>query len=136
MKMILKAAALLFMLGSTAMASEPFKEMTVGVPVKSITEAEAWYKNFLGSDVEIMRPVPGVIELKASNGVWIQLFEVEDPASAGAILRFLVDDMESAQAARAAHNIDTGEAVVVPEVVTFSEFADPDGNGLGFYALP
>ena len=136
MKMILKAAALLFMLGSTAMASEPFKEMTVGVPVKSITEAEAWYKNFLGSDVEIMRPVPGVIELKASNGVWIQLFEVEDPASAGAVLRFLVNDMESAQAARAAHNIDTGEAVVVPAVVTFSEFTDPDGNGLGFYALP
>ena len=80
--------------------------------------------------------MPGVVELKATNGVWIQLFEVEDPASAGAVLRFLVDDMESAQAARTAHNIDTGEAVVVPEVVTFSEFTDPDGNGLGFYALP
>jgi predicted enzyme related to lactoylglutathione lyase len=124
-------------LGSTGVVmAEPFNEITVGVPVPSLAEAQDWYGKFLGPDVESIEPAPGVIEYKAAPGSWVQIFEVENHQPSGAVVRFLVEDMAVAQAVRAEAGIDTGEAIEVPGIVTYSEFADPFGNGLGFYALP
>lgn len=125
------------LVATTGFASaEPFREITVGVPVSSIAEAETWYLNFLGADTEIMRPFPGVVEFKVAPDTWVQLFEVENQQPSGAVIRFLVDDMEAAQSARFDRGIDTGESIEVPGVVTYSEFADPFGNALGLYDLP
>jgi predicted enzyme related to lactoylglutathione lyase len=124
-------------LAMTGFASaEPFQEITVGVPVTSIAEAEAWYLNLLGSDVEVIKPFPGVVEFKVAPGVWLQIFETEDQQPSGAVIRFLVDDIETTQSQRADVGINTGEAIEIPNVVAFSEFADPDGNALGLYDLP
>jgi len=121
---------------STGMAAaEPFQEVTIGVPVSSISDAEAWYINLLGTDVEILRPFPGVVEFKVAPGVWFQIFEADDQQPAGAIVRFLVDDIDAIQRESAQAGIETGEAIQIPNVVTFSEFADPDGYALGFYDL-
>jgi len=135
MRGLFKVLAISLALSGSALA-EPFKEMTVGIPVTSIGEAETWYVKFLGADTEIIKPFPGVIELKAAPNVWLQLYEAEGEATSGAVIRFLVEDMAQAQAARAEVGINTGEAIVVPDVVTYSEFVDPFGNALGFYALP
>ncbi|MGJ8616727.1 MAG: VOC family protein [Sulfitobacter sp.] len=122
---------------TTGLASaEPFRETTVGIPVSSIAEAETWYFDFFGADTEVMRPVPGIVEFKVSPGTWVQLFEAENQQPSGAIIRFLVDDMEAAQAARFEQGINTGEAIEIPGVVTYSEFTDPFGNALGLYDLP
>ena len=136
MHKLIKSAAVFFALTGFASASEPFTEVTVGVPVASISEAEAWYKSFLGPDTEMFSPVPGIVEFKVAPGVWLQIFEPEEGQAAGSVVRFKVANMADAQASRAAAEIDTGQAIEVPGVVTFSEFADPDGNGLGFYQLP
>lgn len=121
----------------TGLASaEPFEEVTVGVPVASIVEAEAWYLNLLGADVEVLKPFPGVVEFKVAPGVWLQIFEIDGQQPSGAIVRFLVDDIEAIQSQRADVGIDTGEAIEVPNVVVFSQFVDPDGNALGLYDLP
>lgn len=135
MRKLFSTTAMLFSLVGTASA-EPFQEVTIGIPVSSIAEAEAWYTSFLGSNVETIKPFPGVVELKASKGVWIQLFETEDKQQSQTIVRFLVDDMAEAQDGRSKLGIDTGTAIEVPGVVTFSEFADPFGNALGLYDLP
>jgi len=50
--------------------TEPFSDVTIGAPVKSFDDAQAWYLNFFGSDVEVLRPIPGVAEFKAASGVW------------------------------------------------------------------
>lgn len=102
----------------------------------SLTEAEAWYSNFLGSDTEVIRPAPGILEFKVAPGVWLQIYEADDQHSSGAIIRFLVEDMEVAQVARAQVGVYTGEAIKIPNVVTFSEFSDPFGNALGICDLP
>jgi len=115
--------------------AEPFQEITVGVPVASITEAEAWYLNLFGSDTEVIRPAPGVVEFKVAPDVWFQIFEPDGQQPSGTIVRFLVDDIEVAQGERAEVGIDTGEAIYVPNVVAYSEFTDPDGNALGLVAL-
>lgn len=124
-------------LAMTGFASaEPFQEVTVGVPVASIVEAEAWYLNLLGSDVEVLKPFPGVVEFKVAPGVWLQIFEADGQQPSGAIIRFLVDDIKATQSQHADVGINTGDAIEIPNVVAFSEFADPDGNALGLYALP
>lgn len=117
-------------------SAEPFEEVTVGVPVASIIEAEAWYLNLLGADVEVLKPFPGVVEFKVAPGVWLQIFEADGQQASGAIVRFLVDDIEAIQSQRADVGINTGEPIEIPNVVAFSEFVDPDGNALGLYDLP
>lgn len=117
-------------------SAEPFREITVGIPVSSAAEAETWYLNFFGADVEVMRPFPGVVEFKAAPGSWVQIYEMENQQPSAATIRFLVDDIGDAQRTRAERGIDTGEAIEIPGVVTYSEFSDPFGNPLGLYDLP
>lgn len=128
------SAAILAMTGFAS--AEPFQEVTVGVPVTSIVEAEAWYLNLLGSDVEVLKPFPGVVEFKVAPGVWLQIFEADGQQPSGSMIKFLVDDIEATQSQRADVGINTGEAIEIPNVVTFSEFVDPDDNALGLYDLP
>ncbi len=125
-----------FALMSSIASAQPFQEVTVGVPVASVAEAEAWYLNLLGTDVDVLRPVPGVVEFMVAPGVWLQIFETDGQQEAGAIVRFLVDDIETVQRQSASAGIATGEPIEIPGVVTFSEFTDPDGNALGLYDLP
>jgi predicted enzyme related to lactoylglutathione lyase len=117
-------------------SAEPFREITVGIPVSSIAEAETWYLNFFGAETEVMRPFPGVVEFKAAPGSWVQIYEMEDQQPSAATVRFLVDDIGDAQRRRAERGINTGEAIEIPGVVTYSEFSDPFGNPLGLYDLP
>ena len=132
--MLRSAVLLLAMIGSAS--AEPFQEVTVGIPVGNMAEAEAWYAKLLGPNAEVVRPVPGVTEFKVAPGVWLQLFEAEDLKASKPIVRFLVDNIASTQAVHAKANIDSGKAVEVPGVVTYSEFTDPFGNALGLYDLP
>lgn len=135
MRLLTLSSLAFFALTSVARA-DPFQEITVGVPVPSLSEAERWYAKFFGTDTEVIRPAPGVVEFKVAPGVWFQLFEADTQQSQGAVVRYQVDDMAAAQTARADAGITTGEAIEIPGVVTYSEFSDPFGNALGFYALP
>lgn len=128
------SAALLVM--TSVAAAEPFNEVTISLPVPSLADAEAWYTKLLGPDVEIARPVPSIVEFKVAPGVWLQLFEVAAQQPTSAIVRFSVDDFSATQSALLAAGINSGEAITIPDVVTYSEFADPYGNSLGLYALP
>ena len=132
----LQAVPIALMLTANVVSADPLQEVTIGVPVSSIVEAEAWYLNFLGAEAEVLKPVPGVVEYKIAPGVWYQIFETESHQPSGTVVRFLVDDMATAQAEWTARGIDTGEAIQIPDVVTYSEFTDPDGNALGLYDLP
>lgn len=135
--MRLLVAAVAFAGASVAPAlSQPFDEITIGIPVPSLESAEAWYRGFLDPDVEVIEPAPGVVEFKVAPGVWLQLLETEGGASTVSIVRFSVEDTEEAQARFSKLGYDTGEAVAIPDVVTFSEFQDPFGNALGLYSVP
>lgn len=135
MRKIAMAFAVSALFGGMAVA-EPFQEVTVGIPVASISEAEAWYLKLLGDDVEILRPGPGVVEFKAAPGVWLQIFEPEKGQPSASVVRFKIDDFPAFQGKILAKGIDTGEVIAVPDTVSFSEFTDPDGNALGLYSVP
>ncbi len=129
-------ASAAFLMMTKFASAERFEEVTVGVPVSSVANAEAWYLDFFGHDTEVLRPVPGVVEFNIAPGFWFQIFETNDPQPSAATVRFLVDDIGVSQAEWAEVGIKTGEPVHVPDVVTFTEFSDPDGNPLGLYDLP
>ena len=133
-RMILFASVFFGMAG--AALAEPFQEVTVGVPVANLAEAEAWYAKLLGPDTEVVRPYPGITEFKVAPGVWFQLFEPEGEAVSKPILRFLVEDIAATQATHASVAINSGKVIEVPGLVTYLEFYDPDGNALGLYDLP
>ena len=128
-------ASVVFGMANAALA-EPFREVTVGVSVANLAEAEAWYAKLLGPDTEVVRPYPGITEFKVAPGGWFQLFEPEGEAVSKPILRFLVDDIAATQATHASVDINSGKVIEVPGLVTYSEFYDPDGNALGLYELP
>lgn len=128
-------ASVFFGVAGAALA-EPFQEVTVGVPVANLAEAEAWYAKLLGPDTEVVRPYPGITEFKVAPGVWLQLFEPEGDAVSKPILRFLVEDIAATQATHASVAINSGKVIEVPGLVTYSEFYDLDGNPLGLYELP
>ncbi|MCF4099733.1 VOC family protein [Maritalea mediterranea] len=131
------AFSILFGLALTASGSaQGFGEATVALPVTSLDEAKAWYGDFLGPDAEMIEPAPGVVELRATPHMWLQLYETEQMPETGAVIRFLVEDMDAAQAKFAEKGIDVGEAIEVPGIVIYSEFTDPFGNGMGLYDLP
>lgn len=52
------SAALLLTAGIAS--ADPFQKATVGVPVSSIVDAEAWYLDYFGADVEMLRPFSSV----------------------------------------------------------------------------
>ncbi|TDQ67308.1 hypothetical protein ATL17_1318 [Maritalea mobilis] len=135
MRVLILSAALGLALASNA-AAQAFSEATVAVPVTSLDEAKIWYGKFLGEDAEIIEPVPGVLEVKATPDMWLQLYETEKMPETGAVIRFLVDDMAAAQASYAEKGIDVGEAIEVPGVVIYSDFTDPFGNAMSLYDLP
>lgn len=47
-----------------------------------------------------------------------------------------VKSIEETQRTGAGVSINMGEAIAIPDVITFSEFSDPDKNVLGLYELP
>lgn len=120
---------------SVALAA-PFDEVTVGLPVPSLDAAVTWYATLLGPGVEMIQPAPGIAEFKIAPSVWLQLFEVDVLQPSNGIIRFSVEDFEATQKALAAADINIGDAIAIPDVVTFSEFTDPFGNALGFYSIP
>lgn len=111
MRGILTAFAACLLLAATA---EPFREVTIGVPVGSIADAEAWYSNLFGGDVEVLRPTPGVVEFKIAPDVWFQIYETESQQPSGTVVRFLVDDIAATQHAGATLGIHMGEAIEIP----------------------
>ena len=82
--------------------AEPFNEVTIGVPVPSLPEAQAWYAKFLGPGSGDCSPCPGIVEFKVAPGVWLQLFEKTGAGAENAIVRFSVKDFAAAQQARKA----------------------------------
>ncbi len=123
MRNLFIATAMLFSIVGAASA-EPFKEVTIGIPVSEILGAEEWYAKFLGPNIEVIKPFPGVVEIKATPNVWLQLFETEEQQPTATVIRFLVSDMAEAQDARSNRDIDTGTAIEIPGVVTYSEFCE------------
>jgi predicted enzyme related to lactoylglutathione lyase len=106
-------------------------EVTVGVPVRDLSKARAWYAQLFGRPPDL-EPVPGVVEFKV-GGWWLQL-EEGTPGGAWAF-RIGVADLDAARELVGTMGVKAGKVVTVPGVIRLFDFRDPDGNLLSFYQL-
>jgi len=92
--------------------------------------ARSWYSRVLerGPDLE---PVDGVAEWQITDSGWLQL--VSDPERAGkSALRIGVTNLAAQIAKLNDAGIPTGAPVVIADMVTVLDIADPDGNEVSY----
>ncbi len=106
--------------------------VTVGLPVRDLAGATAWYNAVLDRRPEL-EPVGGIVEYDF-GGTWIQLMGGQR-GSSGWILRYGVEDLESEQERLRGLGVSVGEVETVPGVISFFDFFDPDGNALSCYQI-
>lgn len=106
--------------------------ITVGLPVKNLSEAQAWYSTFLGGKKTI-QPVSNVFEFEVIQGCWLQL--IEDPALkvGDSSVRFGVSDITAERSRLQSAGIQVGEIQEIPGVIFLLRLNDPFGNRLSLY---
>lgn len=107
--------------------------LTAGLSVLDLDKAVAWYSDVLGFSVNYTLPDMGWAELQTEvAGVTVGLSQVEEvPVGGGATLTFGVHDIDAARAQLEGRDVRfDGDTQVIPEMVKFATFFDPDGNTL------
>lgn len=110
------------------------RSVTVGIPVRDLGEAIAWYRQLVGRGEEL-EPAPGVWELELMPSVWLQLFEQAPEGTNPSILRFEAERIEASHDHVTRLCDDVGAIQDVAGAVRYFEFQDPFGNQLSFYQL-
>lgn len=100
------------------------------ISVKDQAKAEAWYKNLLGRDADII-PFEGVAEWKIAEGAWLQV--TTDPERAGtSTVIFGVTNITKQRKTCDEIGVNLGETVEIPELIKMAEVEDSDANKVVF----
>lgn len=110
----------------------PATSVTIGIPVRDLDAATQWYARVLGKPHDL-EPAPGVREFEIA-GTWVQLGEGR-PGGSSWNLRIGVPDLPAERRRLEQLGVGLGETQTVPGVISFFEFADPDGNSLSCYQV-
>jgi len=105
-----------------------------GIPVSDYAAALAWYERLLGSPpLSFPNPTEAVWELAEHRLVYI----VQRPEHAGhAMHTIIVDDLDTLVAGIAQRGLEPAKREAYPNGVRKITYADPDGNEIGFGAVP
>jgi len=108
---------------------------TVGLPVRDLAAAEAWYRRVFELTAPAVEPAPGVVEI-VLGPIDLQ-FSEEPPERTGAqvTLRLGVEDASADYERLTGLGLALGPLEHVPGVVDYFDFVDPDGNALSLYSL-
>lgn len=109
-----------------------FASSTLSLPVSNLQKSIDWYQQLLG-EVEGFSPAEGVYEFQLNESTWLQFFEGEP--SNGAILRLEVEVIKDHHDRLVKLGLSPSPVELVPNVVSYFDFKDPDGNLLSFYML-
>ena len=93
--------------------------VTIGVSVRDVDAARAWYERVLGKVADI-EPDPGIVEFEVHPGSWLQLY-IGDRT----VFRIGVKDVEAARDRLVTMGIGVGPIERVEGVIAFVEFSDP-----------
>ena len=107
--------------------------VTIGIPVSDLQAASRWYEQILDKPPDI-EPVPGIREFEIA-GTWIQLDEGQ-PVRGNWTLRIGVTDLNAERQRLEKLGLKLGETRTVPDVISYFNFYDPDGNRLSCYQEP
>ncbi|WP_253867599.1 VOC family protein [Mycobacterium sp. GA-1285] len=107
-----------------------FNDVAAVVATGDYAAARSWYSDVIGREPDL-EPIEGVAEWQIAATAWLQL--MEDHARAGrSAVRIGVDDLDAQIAELADRGIETGEVVVIADLVRVVDVLDPDGNEVSF----
>jgi len=107
-----------------------FNDIAAVIATKDYANARTWYVRIIGREPDL-EPIDGVGEWQIAATAWLQLAEDHDRAGKTAV-RLGVDDLAAQIAALHAEGIETGEPVVIADMVKVVDVADLDGNEVSF----
>ncbi len=110
--------------------------LNCALSVVDLKKSIAWYTDLLGFELLYHLEEMGWCELATPvTGVTLGLSQVEAvEGKGGATLTFGVSDIEAARATLEAADVRfDGDTAVIPDMVKYATFFDPDGNTLMFY---
>lgn len=107
-----------------------FNDVAAVVATADIVAARSWYCEVMGRGPDL-EPIDGVAEWQITATAWLQLMEDHTRAGRSAV-RIGVDDLDAQITELARLGIDTGEVVVIADLVKVVDVVDPDGNEVSF----
>ena len=106
--------------------------VTVGVPVRDLDSAIAWYQRALELGDPDQIPMPGIVEFDL-GAFWLQLFVSPEAAgSTGLSLNVSVESASGEHARLAALGLTVSEFQRFEGAVEYFELTDLDGNTIAF----
>jgi predicted enzyme related to lactoylglutathione lyase len=108
----------------------PVNDIAAVVATRDFATARSWYSHVLGRDPDL-EPMDGVAEWQITATAWLQLVEDAERAGKSAV-RFGVSDLAAQIAELNDAGIATAEPVVIADMVTVVDIADPDGNEVSY----
>jgi hypothetical protein len=116
------------------MKTNDIKSVTIGMPVKKITEATNWYRK-LFPDREEATPMEGIWEILIMPSVWLQLFESDAKENSSKSINLETNDILLSRKLVMSLGVKAGEIEIVPNIIQYFEFSDPFGNNFSFIQL-
>ncbi|MFC4555374.1 VOC family protein [Georgenia faecalis] len=108
------------------------KAVTVGIPVRDLERAVAWYRSALELGEPNLRPMDGLAEFNLGP-FWLQLALAPELAGiAGISVNISVDDATAEHRRFTEMGLQVTPVQRFEGVVEFFELIDLDGNAIGF----
>jgi len=108
------------------------KDTITEIRVRDITASREWYTLLFGKPPDL-EPFPGNVEFKI-GGAWVQIVKGEVKPSSWTIL-FEVRDLARERERIVKAGINAPEIQSVPEVISWFDLGDPDGNQMRWFQV-
>jgi predicted enzyme related to lactoylglutathione lyase len=108
------------------------KETIVVIAVSDLSKSREWYSRLFGKEPDL-EPFPGNVEFKL-GGAWVQISHGEVHDSSWSLqleVRNISRERERLQDA----GIMAGEIKTVPDVISYFDLKDPDGNTMRWFQV-
>ncbi len=108
------------------------KDMIVEIQVSDLPRSREWYSRLFGKGPDL-EPFKGNVEFKIGGG-WVQIVAGK-PLSSTWNLQIEVVDLPRERQRLREVGIDATEIKGVPNVISYFDLKDPDGNGMRWFQV-
>ena len=107
-------------------------EVITVIKVANLEKSREWYSRLFGKGLDL-EPFPGNVEFKV-GGAWVQISEGKvDPSSWS--FQIEVRDVVRERKRLTEAGIQTGEIGTVPQVISWFDLKDSDGNAMRWFQI-
>jgi lactoylglutathione lyase len=110
------------------------REMIVQIEVSDLDKSGSWYTKLFEKKGPDLEPFPGNVEYKI-GGAWVQIVKGKVVPSSSWNLQLEVRDLQRERERLRRDGIAATEIKTVPNVISFFDIKDPDGNTMRWFQV-